>query len=181
MALINTTTTGNYGTAYAGDSSGALTIQKDGVTQGVYGNIPAFSAYKTSTQSVAHATWTKLTFETEEFDTNNNFASSTFTPTVAGYYQINAVSEIAALSVTGVTSLMVYKNGLYYMRGSSLWSPASGATAPTASTLVYCNGATDYIEIYLYITNNSSSTNVYGSAAAGTYATKFQGYLVKAT
>lgn len=180
MALINTTTTGVLGSTFFGDGTGPLTVQQNGVTLGVYGNIPAFSAYKASTQSVPHATWTKVTFETEEFDTNNNFASSTFTPTIAGYYQVNAVAEVAGLSVTGVTSLMVYKNGTYYMRGASLWSPASGTTAPSASALVYCNGTTDYIDIYLYITNNSASTNVYGSAAAGIYATKFQGFLVKA-
>ena len=51
MALINTTTTGVLGTTVYGDGQGALTVQKDGVTQGVYGNIPAFSVYRTSNQS----------------------------------------------------------------------------------------------------------------------------------
>jgi hypothetical protein len=58
----------------------------------VSGNMPAFSAYQSSGQTLSSATATKLNFQTEEFDTNNNFDSTTnmrFTPTVAGYYQVN--------------------------------------------------------------------------------------------
>jgi hypothetical protein len=42
--------------------------------------VPAFSAYSTSNQSIPATTATKITFDTEEFDTNSNFASSRFTP-----------------------------------------------------------------------------------------------------
>ena len=94
MALINTTTTGILGTTVYGDGQGALTVQKDGVTQGVFGNQPAFSVYLSSNQTgVTNSTSTKIQFNTKVFDTNSNFDSSTnyrFTPTVAGYYQLNA-------------------------------------------------------------------------------------------
>jgi hypothetical protein len=55
----------------------------------VSGNMPAFSAYPNSQQTLSATTYTKILFQTEEFDTNNNYASSTFTPTVAGYYQVS--------------------------------------------------------------------------------------------
>jgi hypothetical protein len=163
-----------------GDGSGALTVQQNGVTQGIYGNIPSFSAYKTTTQSISHATWTKVTFEVEEFDTNNNFASSTFTPTVAGYYQFNAVLEFAVPSVAAYQSFMFYKNGAYYMRGAQHYASSAISSCPASSALIYCNGTTDYIELWTWVTNNSGATNLYGSAAGGTYSTKFQGFLVKA-
>ena len=52
---------------------------------------PAFWAWQSVQQTgVTASTWTKITFTSEIFDTNNNYDSSRFTPTVAGYYQINA-------------------------------------------------------------------------------------------
>ena len=46
-----------------------------------------FAAKKNSdVQTLSSATLTKVTFDTELFDTNNNFASSRFTPTIAGQY-----------------------------------------------------------------------------------------------
>jgi len=59
----------------------------------VSGNMPAFLVYPSaSSTNLTSSTWTKIVFNTEVFDTNNNFDSTTnyrFTPTVAGYYQIN--------------------------------------------------------------------------------------------
>ena len=54
---------------------------------------PTFSAYLSSGQTISNATHTKIQYNTEEWDTNNNYDNATnyrFTPTVAGYYQINA-------------------------------------------------------------------------------------------
>ena len=44
MALINTTTTGVLGSTFYGDGTGPLNIQQNGVTLGIYGNIPTFAA-----------------------------------------------------------------------------------------------------------------------------------------
>jgi len=104
---------------------------------------PAFSAYQSSSQTLSSSTATKITFTTEEFDTNNNFASSTFTPTVAGYYQINALVSAQTTYTTG--RAMVYKNGSEFKRSNTVQT--SGG-AFLCSCLVYCNGSTDYIEVY---------------------------------
>jgi len=42
-------------------------------------NFPAFRAYATSSQSIPNASSTTLVFDTEAFDTDNAFASNTFT------------------------------------------------------------------------------------------------------
>jgi hypothetical protein len=65
---------------------GSVTQAK--LSTNVAGNGPAFSATKSANQTVTSGVFTTITFDTEQFDTNNNFASNTFTPTVAGYYQI---------------------------------------------------------------------------------------------
>jgi len=119
------------------------TITQPDLATGVAGTGPAFSAYQSSSQTLSSNTATKITFTTEEFDTNNNFASSTFTPTVAGYYQINALVTAQATYTTG--RAMIYKNGSELKRGNTV---QTNGGAFLCSCLVYCNGSTDYIEVY---------------------------------
>ena len=143
-----------------GDTSGSVVLQAPAVsgsttitfaaqsgTLNVGG--PAFSAYKSGSQSLPANSYTKILFETEEFDTNNNFASSTFTPTVAGYYQINAAFQVGALFTSG--NLAIYKNGSRYKQGFSTGGVAGTTGVFTANSLVYCNGTSDYIEAFGFI------------------------------
>jgi len=173
MALINTTTTGVLGTTLYGDGSGSLTVQKDGVTQGVYGNIPAFSAYASAAQTVTSGADTKVLFDTEQYDTNNNFASSRFTPTVAGYYQLNTRIRFNGTSPSQYV-LYWYKNGASVGIGA-YYNANLGVMFASASTLEYMNGTTDYVEIYTNITATSPSL---GSTYQNTNF--FSGFLAKA-
>lgn len=152
-----------------GDTSGQVTIAAPAVagtntitlaaqtgTLNVAG--PAFSAYASGATNTATATFTRLVFATEEFDTNNNFASNRFTPTVEGYYQING-----ATSATYNTIIVsVFKNGTEYKRGVQ----SSGVTLSQTcvSTLVYLNGSTDYVELYWYQASGSTQNSAIGSA-----------------
>jgi hypothetical protein len=156
------------------NASGSITIASTGATPG-----PAFSAYQSSSQTLSSNTLTKILLQTEEFDTNNNFASSTFTPTVAGYYQINASIQIAYGTSTAAVTSIIGKNGSSYKGGnlSQGNAVAGGIYAnSTVSALVYCNGSTDYVEIFAYGSNNGSAYNIQNGQAA----TWFQGILVKA-
>ena len=85
----------------AGDTSGTITLQAPAVsgsttltlpaatgTVMVSGNMPAFSAYRSTSQSISNATWSKVQFQTEEFDTAGYYDNATnyrFTPLIAGY------------------------------------------------------------------------------------------------
>jgi hypothetical protein len=127
----------------------------------VSGNMPAFSAYRNGTTftAITSGVFTKVTFDVEVFDTNNNFASSTFTPTVAGYYQINAQAYIQGVTVTRSLGV-IYKNGSAYQNGNEYQTNTNlTASRVTASSLVYCNGTTDYIEFYVYAAGTSLSTS----------------------
>jgi len=145
-------TNGAVTSAYLLDAS--VTQAKLGTN--VAGNGPAFSAYQSSTPtSLVNNTDTKITFDTEDFDTNNNFTSNTFTPTVAGYYQISGnVLAIASGSFLGV---VIYKNGSRYLYGTQ-YPGASTYQGATVSGLIYCNGSTDYLELYA-IQGTGSSVN----------------------
>jgi len=174
MASIITATT-TSGLTQSADNSGVLqlasgtgnlvTVPSVTGTAMVSGNMPAFSAYKSTTQSLSSATFTKITFDTEEFDTNNNFASSRFTPTVAGYYQITGVVNNGTGTQTVST---IYKNGSIFKNGTN-----SSAYSAVATALIYLNGSTDYVELYGYFGTGTTT----GSGAEQTY---FQGVLVRA-
>ena len=103
---------------------------------------PAFSA--NGTTSIASSTLTTLTFATEIFDTNNNFASNTFTPTVAGYYQINFGMSYAS-APAGQAYCQLRKNGIFY--SNAVQSSGGYLNSHTGSVLVYMNGTTDYLTV----------------------------------
>ena len=114
---------------------------------------PAFGAYQNTQQTgISMGVFTKILFETEEFDTNSNFASSRFTPTVAGYYQINAAVYMVNNCQLAVS---IYKNGSEFKRG--VYPSSTTLLMSNVSSLVYLNGSTDYIEIYAYSGGTSNS------------------------
>jgi len=144
-------TAGAVTSAYLLD--GSVTQAK--LATNVAGNGPAFSAYASSGTSLPNATWTKITFDTESFDTNSNFASSRFTPTISGYYQLNASWQSGATSSFAGTAF--YKNGSLWQYGT--FTPATSVgTQAGASALIYFNGSTDYVEIYAYQATGSTGT-----------------------
>jgi hypothetical protein len=123
----------------------------------VSGNMPAFSAYIT-TQTVSGDTATKMQFATENFDTNNNFDSTTnyrFTPTVAGYYLVTASSYFSSYSGGSFVNLTIYKNGTPFQEVQRTW-PSTNPSNIGGSVIVFCNGSTDYIEAYWYSAGGSS-------------------------
>jgi hypothetical protein len=131
---------------------------------------PSFSAYKSSTQTPTSATFTKVTFENEEWDTNSNFASSRFTPTVAGYYLINSTLNFGLN--TGLCLASIYKNGSEHRRGLQISVGSAGNYVASVSSIVYLNGSTDYVEIYIYL----GSATAIDSTQGRTY---FDGAMVR--
>lgn len=142
---------------------------------GVAGNGPAFSAYLNTAQSISIG-WSKIQINTEEFDTNNNFDSTTnyrFTPQVAGYYQINGWVGSGLSGATQWIFISIYKNGVPNKYGTNAIGTANGATT-NVNALIYFNGTTDYVELYAY----PSATTALNTGLQNTF---FQGSLVRAT
>ena len=153
-------------------SDGAITQNK--LATGVSSTGPAFYAYTTGSQTISSGVLTKVLLDTEKYDTNSNFASSTFTPTVAGYYQINGSIRFDGGSGTRAV-IGIYKNGSAYSFSSDLSYSMSQVTI-LVSTLVYMNGTTDYIDLYGAYTNGSTSAIGVGRA----YDTYMNGFLARA-
>ena len=133
---------------------------------------PAFSAYSSAGTSMTNVTYVKVTFDTERFDTNSNFASSRFTPTVAGYYQIN--SNLVYLTTVSVTQVVfaLYKNGVAETYTSTITNTTNGSSI-NLSYIISMNGSTDYIEMYLYMAGTGTLSTQGGSQ------TTFNGFLAR--
>jgi len=155
-------TAGSVSTSYLVD--GSVTQAKLGT--GVAGNGPAFRAYRSGTQAYTTNTYTKIQINTEEFDTNSNFDSTTnyrFTPTVAGYYLITGQIQTSAGTYVETN---IYKNGV-----AGAYSQIGGAWGVPSIQLILMNGSTDYVELYGFIT---TSGNI--GSGVGTY---FQAFLAR--
>ena len=135
-------------TAASGEATG---LKWAAVTPATF---PAFRAYSSGGTSLASTAYTKLTFNTEVFDTDSKFASDRFTPTVAGYYQVSARAELNASGGSNEGIVAIYKNGSADAEDSTLLNPYPSGNP---CVLIYLD-ADDYIEVYFY-TQFSASTN----------------------
>ena len=165
---------GTIGGLVAGGLPDATITQPD-LASGVAGNGPAFSAYMGTSQTITTATLTKLQFNTENFDTNNNYDNVTnyrFTPTVAGYYSICGRMDFNGSTSATRAWVSINKNGSEYKRGVDMNTNGSGVSV---SNIIYLNGSTDYVELYGWI---SATTAVAGGGSNLT--SSFEGCLVRA-
>jgi hypothetical protein len=116
------------------------------------GALPTFRAYSNEDQSLSANTLTKKLYQVEDWDTASCFASSRFTPNVAGYYVLTATQYNPD---AGTISLFFYKNGSNNSSGPSGGTPGFRAQN---TTIMYFNGTTDYAEVYV-VTNQTSLYN----------------------
>jgi len=143
---------------------------------------PAFSAYASGSQSLSSGVLTKLQTNVEVFDTNSNFDNVTnyrFTPTVAGYYQVNGGTLINYSGSNGFLAFCsVYKNGSEYVRGP-MYYVATGTSISqggSVSSVIYLNGSTDYLELYIRADSLSGTRTTETAASPFNY---FNGSLVR--
>lgn len=190
--IINATTTN--GVVIQPDNSGSLVLQTNsgttaltidtsqnvafakGFTVGVTA-APAFSARNSTNQTLTNNTSTKVALQTEEFDTNSNFDNATnyrFTPTVAGYYQINAQVKVENNSNAGTLVCTIFKNGSDYKEAQNTIRSGSNTSAGS-SAVIYFNGSTDYVEVFVLQSTGATATLI----SNGTLATWFNGVFVR--
>jgi hypothetical protein len=153
------------------------TIQQADLAANVAGNGPAFRANTVTSQTITSNTFTKIAYNVEEFDTNSNYDPTTnhrFTPTVAGYYQVNANVSLGAGTV-GYVQCSIYKNGYQYVIGSAVPNNGTVGGMVVAAAVLYLNGSTDYVEFYVW-QNQGSSINLQTSTGFNT----FSGAMVRA-
>lgn len=112
---------------------------------------PAAFIYQTSVQSIPNNTWTKLTVDTVEFDTNGIFvpASNRLVPGQLGVFDVEvSACYQAAAAASGGFYVAVYKNGSPTRRSPGIPAGTAAATAPTITVPIQVTVITDYFEIW---------------------------------
>ena len=152
------------GTIYITTENGKVTQTKGAF---VPSYAPAVSAYATVTQSFTASTQTKVDFAGESFDTTSCFDTSNgkFLPLVAGYYQINVNLDVYVAAGIGTAIATVYKNGSAFKRIAN-YSGSAAEAIFNGQTLMYFNGSSDYVEVYIFVTGASPTIQ----ASAGLYS-----------
>jgi hypothetical protein len=139
----------------SGDTTNVIgTLNKDGLA---VENTPAFEAYQSAIQTgVGDASWTKLTMNTEAFDTDSMYDNSSnyrFTPTTAGKYfvYVNAGMFSETSNKMNVANVAIYKNGSIYKISNLTFNSGSDVANEVNATVcavVTFNGSSDYVEAY---------------------------------
>ena len=127
-------------------------------------NTPAFVIRLSSAQTISDNTVTKVTFDTEDVDTDSAFASNKFTvPTgKAGLYKFDVIVRLDAGANSNLGSAIgyLYKNGTgqHFVFNDHAANYAKAITMNINSILNLSEG--DYIEVYVACNtvNNASAT-----------------------
>lgn len=139
--------------------SGIIPVVNGGT--GIATSSPIFSATVSGTQTIADGVTQKLLFATSNFDTNSNFSSSRFTPTISGYYRITARIGFNAINTGTYGILYIYKNGSAYSANSYNSGVGTGTLLGIEiNDVINCNGSTDYIEIYFGNTGGTATITI---------------------
>ena len=132
----------------------------------INGSGKAFSVSQSIGQTVGFSDL-KMLFQVEQFDIGSNFTSGTFTPTTPGYYQFSWTIQVKANTIL---STKLYKNGSLNTYGSYI-NIATIDPISVGTALIYLNGTTDYVELFI----NSSVT---GTTNITEPSMRFSGALV---
>lgn len=158
-STLQVTTSGQLAVNAQGITSNELAAAS--VTQAKIGtNVAGTGPFIYATTSVSTSVptgfpSTKITLGIVSPDTNNNFstANSRFTPTVAGYYQINGAVGVSGAGANSLTAY-IHKNGFASLAGSAVQTQVFNSVT---SIILHCNGSTDYLELFA---SHSQGTNV---------------------
>jgi hypothetical protein len=153
-----TTTTGDIIYASGANTPARLAIGTSADVLTVSGGIPAWAA--------------PAVLVAQRYSTTNY----RFTPNVAGYYQYNWRVNIGGLTGTQLTELQL--NGTRTGRGSmSGQDGVYNYGVSVGSDILYMNGTTDYVELYVYV--EQASGTVFINEDANGADTAFSGVWIR--
>ena len=167
------------GTAVSGNTlqvtpSGQLAVNSQGITSNelaaaavtqakigtnIAGTGPFFGAVVTTQQNYSAGSGDNKATLFEENDTNNNFANSRFTSTIAGYYMIVGSTSGAIQAGTTAFSMhsIISKNGSRAALGAFVGGSGASSYISPVSAILYL-GVGEYVELFHY-----QSSNINGS------------------
>ena len=166
-------------------SAGTLAIAQGGTGAATFAaaglaNTPSFRVRLSGAQTVADSTVTKITYDTEDWDTDSAFASNKFTvPSgAAGKYCINMQTMIGSFTghLTTWYAIVNYikKNGTIICQTEDAQFLAAGSNFYARSSTCVSLAETDYIEGYIYQKNAAGTSKDVDSATQMTFLEGFK-------
>jgi hypothetical protein len=133
----------------------------------------AFLARSSSTQAFAHNVYEKVLATTEDYDLQNWFATSRYTPKLKGYYKITAAVYLDTTPASTGIELVLYKNGSFFRTLNKINNGATETVMISGNSSFEANGTTDFFEVFL---KQSSGTAI--STISSTDAVRIEGELI---
>ena len=114
-------------------------------------------AYRKAAQNARASSTTKILIDTISFDTEGvvDIANSRIIPNLPGDYIVMGNIRTGSVPDGVRVNVLIHKNGVLVTYGTYNNQGAYGRSSSSASDLIYMNGTTDYLE--LYVSNRSSS------------------------
>ena len=113
----------------------------------------SFRAYQSSSQGISNVTSTQVTLDTEDWDTDNAFASSTFTcpsDKAGKYIVVGAVRADPSWATTNQFNVMIYRNGASNTGGFSSQNIVASKGNSMINVSIVNMSAGDTLKLYLY-------------------------------
>lgn len=158
--------------ATGGDTNISLKLVPKGSGSVIMPNPYKFRVYRNSAWT-GSASYAKVQFDSEDFDSNSNFDSTTnyrYTAPVTGFYLFSARASNAQTG-TGDTAIALYVNGSLHTTGA-LYAHTVNFDYSAEVTGLISLTASDYVEVYF---------KGGGTGRTGNKDTYFCGYLVSQT
>lgn len=167
--ILKRTGTGTITLGQSGDTitvpSGATMDLSNATQTGVGGtNTPFVLVRNSAAQSVSTGTATKITFDTELVDTDNEFSSNKWTCGTAGRYFFNCTMEMQSMNNEKENWMRIYKNGNAMIPTFTLVTASTGAAYFNSLSMMINVAQNDYFEIYT-LQNNGNSRNILAESA----------------
>ena len=148
----------------SGDTTNIVgTLQNNGASVGG-ANTPAFHVYLSGDQSISTNTTTKVTFDSEYYDTDSAFASNRFTVPSgkAGTYNFNALIKTQSVGNYKALQVILYKNGSeldgQQTRHKDYMSTSSSEELHVPFSYTDVASVGDYYELYVNQNNGNTRT-----------------------
>lgn len=128
-------------------------------------------AYRNAAQNIGATKWTKVAIDTISRDTEGvvDIVNGRITPNLPGDYIVFGNVRIKGIPDSVSSGVGIYKNGNIVSYGTSTRPGAEADTSWSVPDLIYMNGTTDYLELYVY--------NGHSSALALTVGYSYMNYI----
>lgn len=128
-------------------------------TWGYNGNKIGFSARAATAGTATSSAYSKVPFDTEDFDPNGNFDNTSnyrYTAPVTGYYHVNLSVGLDSVADGKLIAAAIFRNGTSVKQGGNTTGAATTGLASVSALLSL--SAADYIEGFVYNGDASNRT-----------------------